>query len=360
MATASPTPMPAYGSGAVRVSRHPSTRFVRRDSPAQSIIVAAQQRITDDSDDDLQPPPQLSDLGRSVLERQPDAAGLSPRMQQRMARATRVARTAPPESHTPARDTTTPAAPSQRVRRVGLQGAPVRRGKRTPQSEEEHGTDERPSQLEDHDDFRTAQTHRHENPPELDQENAPASTLRRPDSVIKKRIDSAQKPVVHHIEVEKKPVAIRERAEKPVALAPLSSNTPHRPAPPPPPKMSVLEAATRAAGASTTKKKSKKFTTFMLNGKAFTQYERCGKGGSAEVFKVLAENGKPFALKKVKLAGEDPMAIAGYKDEISILEKLRDVPRVVRLYDWVMEDAKEMLYVVSAYEFTLRSANSIS
>jgi serine/threonine-protein kinase TTK/MPS1 len=346
--------MPAYSSGAVRISRHPSTRFVRRDSPAQAPGLVAQQRIADDSDDDLQPPPQLSDLGRSVLEQQPDAAGMSPRMRLKMARATRVTRTVAPESHTPARDTTTPAAPSQRVRRVGLQGAPVRRGKRTPQSEEEHGTDERPSHLEEHDEFRTAQTHRHDHAPEMDQENAPASILRRSDSVSKRRIDSAQKPIVHHIEVEKKPIAIRERVEKPVALAPLSSNTPHRPAPPPPPKMSVLEAATRAAGASTTKRKPKKFTTFMLNGKAFTQYERCGKGGSAEVFKVLAENGKPFALKKVKLAGADPMAIAGYKGEISILEKLRDVSRVVRLYDWVLEDAKEMLYVVSIHHLAPR------
>jgi serine/threonine-protein kinase TTK/MPS1 len=367
MATASPTPMPVYASGAHRMARHPSTRFVRRDSPPSQVSHArsttAPQRLSDDSDDDLQPPPQLSDLGRSVLEQQQDAAllagGSSPKARMRVGSRVRVAtahttKTNESESNTPARDTTTPAAPSQRVRRVGLHGAPVRRGKRTPQSEEEQGPEEpqHQSQEDEHDapHHQIAQQ-RHENPPEQDQENAPASIIRRPESGLRSKAkqsvivmtDSVMKP-----QGEKWTVVVRDRSDKPVPLAQMSANTPHRPAPPPPPpKMSMLEAATKAAGASTTKKKVRRPVNFVLNGKAYTQMEKCGKGGSAEVFRVQAENGRMFALKKVKLNNADPVAVAGYKGEIELLKKLQDVSRVVHLLDYSIDEEKQTLYVVS-------------
>jgi serine/threonine-protein kinase TTK/MPS1 len=136
--------------------------------------------------------------------------------------------------------------------------------------------------------------------------------------------------------------AERERA---APLAPVSANTPHRPAPPPPPKMSVLEAATKAVGSSATRKKSRR-ANVVINGKTYTQMGRCGKGGSAEVFRVQAENGEVYALKKVRLAGADPAAIAGYKGEIDLLRKLQDTPRVIRLLDYMLDEEKLCLYVV--------------
>ena len=366
MATASPTPMPVYASGALRVARHPSTRYVRRDSPPSNLAlsqsVTAPQRLADDSDDDLQPPPQLSDLGRSVLEQQQDtsvpAGGSSPKPRTRVGSRVRVARTNTSESNTPARDTTTPAAPSQRVRRVGLQGAPVRRGKRTPQSEEEHGSEEQrhQTQEEDHESHHDVPSrHGDEHLPERDQENAPASMARRSDSALRSTIASTKKQSVIVItdsamrpDDEKRNVVLRERSEKPVPLAQMSANTPHRPAPPPPPpKMSMLEAATKAAGASTTRKKTRRPAHFVLNGKSYSQMEKCGKGGSAEVYRVQAENGKMFALKRVKLDNADPNAVAGYKGEIDLLKKLQDASRVVRLYDYSIDEEKQALYVVS-------------
>lgn len=376
MATASPTPMPVYASGALRVTRHPSTRYVRRDSPPSNLAlsqsVTAPQRLADDSDDDLQPPPQLSDLGRSVLEQQQDtsvpAGGSSPKPRTRVGSRVRVARTNTSESNTPARDTTTPAAPSQRVRRVGLQGAPVRRGKRTPQSEEEHGSEEQrhQTQEEDHESHHDVPSqHGDEHPPERDQENAPASMARRSDSAMRSTIASTKKQSVIVItdsamrpDDEKRNVVLRERSEKPVPLAQMSANTPHRPAPPPPPpKMSMLEAATKAAGASTTRKKTRRPAHFVLNGKNYSQMEKCGKGGSAEVYRVQAENGKMFALKRVKLDNADPNAVAGYKGEIDLLKKLQDASRVVRLYDYSIDEEKQALYVVSFAPMLCYSSN---
>jgi serine/threonine-protein kinase TTK/MPS1 len=121
--------------------------------------------------------------------------------------------------------------------------------------------------------------------------------------------------------------------------------------------MSMLEAATNAAGASTTRKKTRRPAHFVLNGKNYSQMEKCGKGGSAEVYRVQAENGKMFALKRVKLDNADPNAVAGYKGEIDLLKKLQDASRVVRLYDYSIDEEKQALYVVSFAPMLCYSSN---
>jgi serine/threonine-protein kinase TTK/MPS1 len=278
--------------------------------------------VGEDSDDDLQPPPQLSALGRSVLGHN----GESPKKQIRTQKL-RISRNNS-AANTPVKHDSTTPAPSLRVKRVGLQGAPVRRARRTPQGEDE-----------------IAHPH-YDPPPSQDQENMPVS-IQKPErpasgSFVKPDVSSIMKPrgpdqlIVH-----------RDYAEKPVPLAQISANTPRRPAPPPPPpKMSVLETATAAAGASTTKTKRRR-GHFVVNGKMYQQIgQRLGKGGSSDVYQVMAENSRMFALKKVKLAGADQAAIMGYKGEIELLKKLKDEDRVVQLFDYQVDEEKECLYVV--------------
>jgi serine/threonine-protein kinase TTK/MPS1 len=112
--------------------------------------------------------------------------------------------------------------------------------------------------------------------------------------------------------------------------------------------MSVLETATSAAGASTTKQKKRR-AHFVVNGKIYSQMKRIGKGGSSDVYQVMAENSKMFALKRVKLEGADEAAIAGYKGEIELLKKLENVDRVVRLIDYQIEEEMRCLYVVRPF-----------
>lgn len=109
--------------------------------------------------------------------------------------------------------------------------------------------------------------------------------------------------------------------------------------------MSVLDAATKTAGASTTKSKKRR-QHILVNGKLFTQMNKLGKGGSSDVYCVMAENYKLFALKKVKLEDCDESAVIGYKGEIDLLRKLVDVDRVVRLFDWELDEAKQTLSVL--------------
>jgi len=129
------------------------------------------------------------------------------------------------------------------------------------------------------------------------------------------------------------------------ALAPRSQNTPHRPAPPPP-KMTVLETATATAGAGSASQAKKKRVNISVNGKLFTRMDCIGRGGSSKVYRVMAENYKVFALKRVTLEDQDELAIRGYKGEIDLLRKLENVDRVVRLFDYEINEERHTLSVL--------------
>lgn len=153
-----------------------------------------------------------------------------------------------------------------------------------------------------------------------------------------------EKAEAKHRMVDETPVPVPQQEQR-KPLGAISGNTPHRPAPAPPPKMSVLDAATATAGASTTKTRKKR-THMVVNGKIFTQMGRIGKGGSSDVYCVMAENYKTFALKRVKLDDCDETAVRGYKGEIDLLKQLTEVDRVVRLFDWELNEDKQELIVL--------------
>ena len=128
-------------------------------------------------------------------------------------------------------------------------------------------------------------------------------------------------------------------------LSTRSNNTPHRPAPAPP-KMSVLETATASGGAAAASSSRKKRNQVSVNHKPFTRLDCIGRGGSSRVYRVMAENYKIFALKRVNLEDVDPLTLAGYKGEIDLLKKLENLDRVVRLFDWELNNDKKNLSVL--------------
>ena len=277
--------------------------------------------IVDSSDDEIPQPMKLSALTTALLAQNevnsPENALRKPKL--------RISRNASPGSNTPVHDTVTPA-PSLRIKRVPLRGAPMRRLRRTPQSEEDHHA------LRD--DHALSQ----------DKENIPMSVMK----VDNVKADSVMKPLSAEIRPPPLPSPIVQKQEKPMPLQPVSANTPRRPAPPPPPKMSVLETATAAAGAATTKtRERRKRTQISVNGKYYSQMDRIGRGGSSAVYRVMAENFKVFALKRVRLENADEAAVRGYKGEIDLLRKLNGVDRVVTLYDWEVDEKRQILSVVS-------------
>ncbi|KAF1832935.1 kinase-like protein [Decorospora gaudefroyi] len=330
MATASPTPL--GGSSYGRMRGH-STIRPRRDSPL-SVLGQSQGfsadapmmqniNIGDSSDDEIPQPMKLSALTTALLA-QNDVN--SPEKRKPKLKISRN----DSGSNTPVQDTVTPA-PSLRIKRVPLRGAPMRRLRRTPQSEEEHP----PSQDQENLAISVVK---------VQPENVPDSVLKVTGSVMKVAEDRHMQPPSHH---ESPVPRSSHQHEKPVPLQALSANTPRRPAPPPPPKMSVLETATAAAGAATTKtRERKKRSTLTVNGKHYSQMDRIGRGGSSAVFRVMAENFKLLALKRVKLEDADEAAVRGYKGEIDLLQKLKNVDRVVRLYDWEVDEQRQVLSVL--------------
>ncbi|KAI9886299.1 MAG: hypothetical protein M1823_001908 [Watsoniomyces obsoletus] len=184
-------------------------------------------------------------------------------------------------------------------------------------------------------------------PPSLpsrhDQENEAPPTFKRNKSTA-----SALQSIIESVSVSApdkpriRPSATTSESPQRDALAIRSQNTPRRPAPPPP-KMSVLETATATAGASTTSQSRKKRSHISINGKVFARLSCLGRGGSSRVYRVMAENDKVFALKRVTLEDVDEVTVRGYKGEIDLLKKLEHVERVVKLYDWEINEAKQHL-----------------
>ncbi|KAF7594503.1 Dual-specificity kinase, spindle pole body (SPB) duplication and spindle checkpoint function [Aspergillus hancockii] len=182
-------------------------------------------------------------------------------------------------------------------------------------------------------------------PASRDQENEPPPTFKRVNKQGLNLLDKPEKPPVVYADDKK------ENKETPAGNSPRkilstrSNNTPHRPAPPPP-KMSVLETATATGGAATASSSRRKRNQVSVNHKPFTRLDCIGRGGSSRVYRVMAENYKIFALKRVNLEDVDPVTLAGYKGEIDLLKKLENLDRVVRLFDWELNSDKHTLSVL--------------
>lgn len=180
-------------------------------------------------------------------------------------------------------------------------------------------------------------------PPKYDQENEPPSTFKRSktvaSSMLKKDIQLPSRP----LEVDANLAKLPSPERKPLAV--VSQNEVRRIAPPPP-KMSILEAATSNAGAAATQQAAKKRNYMKVNGKYYSRLDTLGRGGSAKVYRVAADNGKMFALKRVNIEGADPTTVRGYKGEIDLLRRLGACERAINLFDYEMNEEKKVLNLV--------------
>lgn len=73
---------------------------------------------------------------------------------------------------------------------------------------------------------------------------------------------------------------------------------------------------------------------FQINGKLYAQVKCIGKGGSCKVYEVLGQDGRIYALKRVKLQDLDTFMIESYINEIKWLEKLKGNPYIIELFEW--------------------------
>jgi serine/threonine-protein kinase RIO1 len=71
-----------------------------------------------------------------------------------------------------------------------------------------------------------------------------------------------------------------------------------------------------------------------------------GKGGSCKVYRALSGELSEVAIKKVKLAGMDEKAIAGYANEISLLKRLSGNPAIIQMNDSEVDLERNSIFVV--------------
>ena len=180
-------------------------------------------------------------------------------------------------------------------------------------------------------------------PSRFDQENEPPPTFKRNKASGGALGDKSKFSILQDDKMLAQTPVTVSPSRPPLAVK--SQNTPHRPAPPPP-KMSVLETATATAGAASASQSKKKRNFMSVNGKMFTRMDCIGRGGSSKVYRVMAENFKIFALKRVTLEEQDELAVRGYKGEIDLLQRLENVDRVVRLFDFEINEEKQTLSVL--------------
>lgn len=257
------------------------------------------------------------------------------------------------------------AAPSYRD--FAASGSPVSSKELRAGSRRQSYADLRAARDSQQDDFATAPEEAPEPKPEIpsvhDQENevhAPSAFLSRKYSASLFSDREPEKKLLRSpslVEIGSRAIQRAVSPERPI-LATISQNvqkTPHvvvpilqRPVPPPPPKMSVLDAVTATAGAATTSQANKrKNVVLKVNGRPYTRLDCIGRGGSAKVYRVTAENGKMFALKRVNIENADENTVKGYKGEINLLQKMTSVERVIQLYDYELNEEKHMLSLVS-------------
>ncbi|RKF54811.1 putative checkpoint protein [Erysiphe neolycopersici] len=176
------------------------------------------------------------------------------------------------------------------------------------------------------------------------QENKPNLPINPIDKIPTAQLENIEKLKAQYHELVIPKYKAKPSSER-TPLAPRNQNTPRRLASPPP-KMTLIDTVTNKAGAATTSNPASKRNRIKMNGKIFTRLDCIGRGGSSRVYRVMAENSKFFALKKVSLENADESAIIGFKGEIDLLKKLEGVERVIRLYDYELNESKSILSVL--------------
>eukprot|EP00871_Galdieria_phlegrea_P004424 jgi/Galph1/4983/GphlegSOOS_G3611.1 len=77
-----------------------------------------------------------------------------------------------------------------------------------------------------------------------------------------------------------------------------------------------------------------------------------GKGGSSKVFKVMNGNGQIFALKRVKVSQTDEQGksiFQNYKNEVSLLQRLKGKPCIIQLIDSEINDKNLTVQFILEY-----------
>ena len=77
----------------------------------------------------------------------------------------------------------------------------------------------------------------------------------------------------------------------------------------------------------------------IINGESYQKLDRIGKGGSSNVYKVIGQDCKLYALKEVDLSSADQETISSYENEIDLLQNLQGSPYIIKMKGWEINRA---------------------
>ncbi len=116
----------------------------------------------------------------------------------------------------------------------------------------------------------------------------------------------------------------------------------------PPPEARCAETAAKPKQPEATTMKRRGLGRILLNNVPYTIISRIGKGGSGRVYGVTTpDNDRILALKTVSLRDLDPGTMKEIKGEVEHLTRLTHANRIIHLVDWELNEAKQILYLVS-------------
>ncbi|EEH60897.1 uncharacterized protein MICPUCDRAFT_5544, partial [Micromonas pusilla CCMP1545] len=87
----------------------------------------------------------------------------------------------------------------------------------------------------------------------------------------------------------------------------------------------------------------------VVRGVKYLKLECVGQGGTCKVYKVLCPKRKTYALKRIRLQGREKETVAGFLDEIRLLQNLRGKHNIIQLVDAEVCKNEGLIYVVLEY-----------
>jgi len=111
-------------------------------------------------------------------------------------------------------------------------------------------------------------------------------------------------------------------------------------------------AAPAAAAVDEKKKRAKireNSEMVVVRGVKYLKLECVGQGGTCKVYKVLCPKRKTYALKRIRLQGREKETVAGFLDEIRLLQNLRGKHNIIQLVDAEVCKNEGLIYVVLEY-----------
>ena len=83
-----------------------------------------------------------------------------------------------------------------------------------------------------------------------------------------------------------------------------------------------------------------------VSGRNYMRLEQIGRGGSSKVYKVLGNDMKIYALKRIRPQRMNRKTLSIFQNEINLMVALKGKPNIIQLIDAEINMEKKCIYMV--------------